>query len=89
MNQQMESMIIKEAKYFIENKSTVRETAKHFKVSRSKVHRDLTKQLKNISFDLYIKCKDIIEINIDERSIRGGISTKRTFKLRGYNNGNN
>lgn len=87
MNQKMETLIIKEAKYFIKNKSTVRETAKYFKVSRSKVHRDLTKQLKNISFDLYTKCKNIIEVNIDERAIRGGKATKKTFELKGDNNG--
>ncbi len=68
------------AKYLIENKSTVRDTAKHFGISKSTVHKDLTDKLKNLDIILYYKVKEILDINKQERHIRGGEATKIKYE---------
>lgn len=68
------------AKYIIENGATVRQTAGVFKISKSTVHKDVSYRLKNIDYDLYIKAKEILDINLKERHIRGGIATKNKYE---------
>lgn len=67
---------IEEAEYYIKNKTTIRETAKHFGVSKSTVHLDLTKRLKNINLDLYNKSLELMKSNKEIRNVRGGEATK-------------
>lgn len=64
------------ALYTIENNATVRETAKHIGVSKSTIHKDLTKRLIKINYSLYQKVTSILNINREERHIRGGMATK-------------
>ena len=47
------------ANYMIENKSTVRQAAKIFGVSKSTVHKDLTERLENIDSSLAIDVRKI------------------------------
>ena len=67
------------AEYIIRNKSTVRAAAKKFGISKSTVHMDVSKRLKNINPSLYSDVRDILEINKAERHIRGGIATKEKY----------
>ena len=67
------------ATYMIENESTVRGVAKKFGISKSTVHKDLTVNLKRINPELYVNVKKILEINKQERHLRGGEATKRKF----------
>ena len=69
----------KMAMYIIENKSTVRDTAKKFGISKSTVHKDLTDKLYKINLFLYNEVAKILEINKRERHIRGGEATKRKY----------
>ena len=64
------------ANYMIENKSTVRQAAKIFGVSKSTVHKDLTERLENIDSSLAIEVRKILDLNKSERHIRGGKATK-------------
>ena len=66
------------ANYIIENKSTVRSAAKKFGISKSTVHKDITQNLK-ANPALFEKVKAILEINKQERHIRGGEATKRKY----------
>lgn len=68
------------ADYIIENKCTVRYAAHHFGISKSTVHKDITKRLKNINYGKYTEVKEIININKSERHIRGGLATKRKYQ---------
>jgi len=68
------------AQYIIENKSTVRAAAKHFNVSKSTVHKDLTERLERINRSLYLQVKDVLEVNKAERHIRGGIATRIKYR---------
>ena len=69
------------AVYIIENKSTVRAAAKHFGISKSTVHKDLTERLKTINPSLYREVRKLLDINKAERHIRGGMATKRKYEL--------
>ena len=68
------------ATYIIENKATVRAAAKHFGISKSTVHKDLSERLEYINRSLYLQVKEIMEINKAERHIRGGMATKKKYK---------
>jgi len=68
------------ARYIIENKSTVRKTAKQFGISKSTVHKDISERLFKINPSLASEAKKILEINKAERHIRGGIATKNKYK---------
>lgn len=67
-------------RYITENKSTVRAAAKKFGVSKSTVHSDITTKLKRIDPALYGEVRKILDINKEERHIRGGIATREKYK---------
>ena len=67
------------ANYMIENKSTVRQAAKIFGVSKSTVHKDLTERLENIDSSLAIEVRKILDLNKSERHIRGGMAPKEKY----------
>ena len=68
------------ATYIIENKSTVRQAAKKFNVSKSTVHKDISERLEKVNPSLAIEAKKVLEINKSERHIRGGMATKMKYK---------
>ncbi len=68
------------ALYMIENKATVRSTAAHFGISKSTVHKDVSKTLKHINNSLYVQVSKLLETNKSERHIRGGEATKRKYE---------
>ena len=66
--------------YIVKNRATVRSAAKAFSVSKSTVHMDVTKRLKNIEPDLYADVRKVLEINKAQRHIRGGLATKEKYE---------
>ena len=67
------------AEYVIETGSTVRSAAKHFGISKSTIHKDLTGKLKYISPNLYSDVKKVLNINKSERHVRGGEATRKKY----------
>ncbi len=67
------------ALYIIETGSTVRQTAGRFGISKSTVHTDITARLMKKDPDLYDKVRVVLDINKEERHIRGGEATKEKF----------
>lgn len=67
-------------RYIIDNKATVRAAAKQFGISKSTVHKDVSERLKNEDPALYAQVKDILEINKQERHIRGGLATRKKYR---------
>ena len=67
---------ISEGEYIVENNATVRSTAAVFGVGKSTVHKDVTVALKEIDANLYSEVKKVLEKNLSERHIRGGLATK-------------
>ncbi len=70
------------ATYIIETKSTVRQTAKKFNVSKSTVHKDISERLEKVNPSLATQAKRVLEINKSERHIRGGMATKLKYETK-------
>ena len=68
------------AEYTLHNHSTVRETAKVLKVSKSTVHKDLTDRLPKIDPQIASKVRGVLMANKAERHIRGGEATRLSFR---------
>jgi len=67
-------------RYMVENKSTVRATAKVFGISKSTVHKDVTRILEKENRALYQKVKELLEENKSERHVRGGEATRLKYQ---------
>ena len=71
--------ILAEAEYIVKTDATVRACAKYFSISKSTVHKDVTERLKEIDGGLYESVKEVLQKNLSERHIRGGIATKNKY----------
>ena len=80
MREPMEKRACELAVYMIETGATVRSAAKHFGISKSTVHKDLSCRLKQYDAQLYGQVRQILELNKQERHIRGGLATRRKYK---------
>lgn len=67
------------ANYIIENRATVRATAKYFGTSKSTVHKDVSERLLKYSPSLAKEAKKILDYNKAERHLRGGMATKLKY----------
>lgn len=65
--------------YIAENKTTVRDAAKRWGVSKSTVHSDVAVRLKRINPALFKEVRAVLDINKKERHIRGGIATREKY----------
>ena len=68
------------AVYMIETGATVRGAAQHFGISKSTVHKDLSQRLKQYNSVLYEQVRHVLDINKQERHLRGGIATQKKYK---------
>ena len=75
----IEERAIKMAEYIVENKTTVRQTAKVFGISKSTVHKDVTDRLAGINPSLAQEARKVLDVNKSERHIRGGMATKEKY----------
>ncbi len=71
--------ILAEAEYIIATGSTVRAAAGYFDISKSTVHKDVTERLKSIDESLYEAVRTVLDKNLSERHIRGGMATKNKY----------
>jgi putative DeoR family transcriptional regulator (stage III sporulation protein D) len=67
------------ANYIIENRATVRATAKYFGTSKSTVHKDVSERLLKFSPSLAKEAKKVLDYNKAERHLRGGMATKLKY----------
>ena len=51
------------AVYIIETGATVRAAARHFGISKSTVHKDLSHRLKQYNYTLYVQVRQVLEKN--------------------------
>ena len=68
------------AVYMIETGATVRGAAQHFGISKSTVHKDLSQRLPQYNRILYEQVRQVLELNKQERHIRGGMATQRKYR---------
>ena len=76
----IEQRVCKLAVYIIETRATVRTAAKHFGISKSTVHKDLSQRLPQYNKYLYRQVRLILDENKAQRHIRGGMATKRKYE---------
>ncbi len=75
----IEQRAVEMAEYIIENNSTVRTAAKHFHISKSTVHKDVTERLMKINPQLAKEVHSVLDENKAERHIRGGMATREKY----------
>lgn len=72
--------ILAEAEYIVKTNSTVRACAKHFGISKSTVHKDVTERLAETDKELCEKVRKVLDKNLSERHIRGGLATRSKYR---------
>lgn len=80
MQSTMEERACQLAVYMIETGATVRSAARHFGISKSTVHKDLTQRLAKSDRLLYAQARQILDLNKQQRHIRGGMATRKKYK---------
>ncbi len=80
MDEQITERVLTVAKNILLQKTTIRNIATKYGVSKSTVHKDLTERLVNIDLNLYEQVRVLLEYNKSVRHIRGGNSTKLKYQ---------
>ena len=80
MKKPLEERACELAVYIIETGATVRSAAKHYHISKSTVHKDISQRLQSYNPALYDQVRQVLERNKQERHIRGGMATRRKYK---------
>lgn len=75
----LEERIVQEANYLLDNNATIRTTAKHFGLSKSTIHKDLSYKLPQINSAIYEEVKHLLITNFISKHLRGGLSTKQKY----------
>ena len=80
MTDTIEQRACRLAVYMIETGATVRAAAQHFGISKSTVHKDLQQRLPQYNRTLYLQVRQVLDVNKQQRHIRGGLATRRKYK---------
>ncbi len=80
MPEPLEKRACELAVYMIETGATVRAAARHFGISKSTVHKDLSVRLKQYNYPLYLQARQVLDYNKQQRHIRGGLATRKKYK---------
>ncbi|MBQ3329604.1 MAG: sporulation transcriptional regulator SpoIIID [Ruminococcus sp.] len=80
MKEKPEERAVRLGEYMIEHRSTVRDTAAVFGISKSTVHKDVTSVLPKLNAGLYKEVRELLDVNKEERHMRGGEATKQKYE---------
>ena len=80
MESYIEERVLEVASYIIDTGATVRAAAKRFGISKSTVHKDMTDRLRHVNRSMAQQVAAVLEINKEERHIRGGYATYMKYK---------
>ncbi len=83
MNKLIKKRVLKEAQYIIDTKSTIRQTAHIFGISKSTVHKDINTNLRKISNYLFNKVSEVFKEHQEIKHLLGGIKTKEKYLKKG------
>ena len=70
---------VTEAEYIVSTGSTVRACAERFCISKSTVHKDVSERLRDVNAVLYAEVRAVLDKNLSERHIRGGMATREKY----------
>ena len=76
----IEERVLRCAEYIVETGCTVRACSAHFSISKSTVHKDVSERLRFIDADLFEQVRQVLNLNLSERHIRGGNATRDKYK---------
>ena len=76
MRKDIEERTLEIASFIIEHRCTVRDAAKHFGLSKSNVHKDVTERLRRLHPVLFAEVGAVLAVNKSERHLRGGEATR-------------
>jgi putative DeoR family transcriptional regulator (stage III sporulation protein D) len=65
--------------YLLEHSETVRGAAKHFSISKSTVHKDVTVRLRFVNPSMFGEVRALLSKNKAERHLRGGEATRMKY----------
>lgn len=68
--------------YILQTNATIRETAKHFGMSKSNVHKKIKEKETNLYYEQKNELEFIFKNHFDNKHIKGGQSTKTLYKAR-------
>lgn len=66
--------------YYLAHHSTIRETAKAFRISKSLTHTHLHHKLPNLDNQLFTKVQKLAKQNFQNKHLKGGNATKQKYK---------
>ncbi len=75
----IEERIVRCAEYIVETGCTVRACSAHFSISKSTVHKDVSERLRYVDEDLFERVREVLNLNLSERHIRGGLATRDKY----------
>lgn len=81
VNDYVEQRALALGEYIVSQNATVRSAAKKFGISKSTVHMDVSKRLRDLDVGLYHAVRQVLDINKAQRHIRGGIATREKYKM--------
>lgn len=79
MNNMLKERVLVLANYIDQTGHTIRQTAKHFGLSKSTVGYDVCHRLPKINFVLYLKIKAKLFKNFQQKYIQGGKATAQKY----------
>lgn len=80
MNTFSEERAVELGEYIVKNRVTVRAAAEIFGISKSTVHTDVTGRLRELDPPLYLRVREVLDVNKAQRHIRGGMATKEKYQ---------
>ncbi len=82
----IEERVRRNGEYIVTTGCTVRECAHILGTSKSTVHKDVTERLREVDPELWKRVKQVLEVNLKERHLRGGDATKHKYEQKKHKN---
>ena len=79
MESDIKLRVLREAEHIALTGQTLRKTAQLMGISKSTVHKDMSKRLRTIDAELYDKVRKVTEENKSLRHIRGGEASRDKY----------
>ena len=80
MDESISRRCVETARYMLEHRATVRQTAAALGVSKSAVHKDMCKNLPRIDPGIARQVAALLAYNKSVRHLRGGEATRRRYQ---------
>ncbi len=76
----IEQRVLNTSRVMLENRLTIRETAKKVGFSKTTVHKDVAERLRDVDCNRSKEIRELLDYHIKVRAVRGGLALKRKLK---------